>query len=211
MIELYLLRHAQSELNMLPLEDRRIGGRSSHILITAVGAAQAQTAGEELQKAGLRFDKIFCSTAVRARQTLENVLSRAAILRETPVGFSDEIEERNQGIWVGRKGCEVYNREWFLEANANWLDFKPEGGESYRETETRMVSFINKNILQCFEKGRFLLVGHGVAMRCFLRSALNFSAKLLFSLNYHNATFSKLTYTAANQWELDYWNQQWVV
>ena len=70
MIRLYLLRHGQTSCNA---RADVIGGRSSEIPLTALGMEQAAAAGNVIRGCGLRFDRIFCSTAVRARQTLDGL------------------------------------------------------------------------------------------------------------------------------------------
>lgn len=61
MIELYLMRHAQSEINAVavPGHDRRIGGCAPAVPLTKLGIEQAQAAGEELARAKIRLDEIF--------------------------------------------------------------------------------------------------------------------------------------------------------
>ncbi|MDR2674428.1 MAG: histidine phosphatase family protein [Opitutaceae bacterium] len=210
MIELYLMRHAESENNAVPEKDRKIGGRASAVPLTRLGVGQAWAAGEELARAKIRFDGIFCSAAVRARQTLENALARAPALRDAPVVFSGQIEEREQGAWAGLRVADVYTRETVADICAAQLDHKPEGGESFREAGARMMAFVCGRILLRHRRGVFLLLGHGLATRCFLHACFNFPPQLVSAIPFGNACFSKLVFEDG-AWRMKYWNQRWLL
>lgn len=61
---LLVLRHAQTE-------DVRPGGRDTERRLTANGERQAAEAGDYLRQRGITVDTVLCSSAVRARQTLD--------------------------------------------------------------------------------------------------------------------------------------------
>jgi phosphohistidine phosphatase len=61
---LFVLRHAKTE-------DTRPGGRDEKRRLTADGERQAAEAREYLRKRGVTIDTVLCSSAVRARQTLD--------------------------------------------------------------------------------------------------------------------------------------------
>jgi phosphohistidine phosphatase len=61
---LLVLRHAKTE-------DVRPGSKDSERRLTPDGERQAQEVGEYLQTQGITVDTVLCSSAVRARQTLE--------------------------------------------------------------------------------------------------------------------------------------------
>ena len=61
---LITLRHAQTE-------DVRPGGRDLDRRLTAHGEEQARAVGDYLRREAIRVDSVLCSTAVRARRTLE--------------------------------------------------------------------------------------------------------------------------------------------
>jgi len=61
---LITLRHAQTE-------DVRPGGRDLDRRLTAHGEDQARAVGEFLRREAIMVDTVLCSTAVRARRTLE--------------------------------------------------------------------------------------------------------------------------------------------
>jgi phosphohistidine phosphatase len=61
---LLVLRHAQTE-------DVRPGGRDAERRLTADGERQAAAAAEYLHQRGITVDTVLCSSAARARQTLD--------------------------------------------------------------------------------------------------------------------------------------------
>jgi phosphohistidine phosphatase len=63
---LILLRHAEAT-------DTRPGGRDMERQLTALGEQQARGVGDFLRDQGVEIDAVVCSSAVRARQTLERL------------------------------------------------------------------------------------------------------------------------------------------
>ena len=63
---LILLRHAQAA-------DSRPGGHDIDRTLTALGERQAQDVGNFLRDQGIEVDAVLCSSAVRARQTLDQL------------------------------------------------------------------------------------------------------------------------------------------
>jgi phosphohistidine phosphatase len=63
---LLVLRHAQAE-------ETRPGSRDTERRLTADGEHHAREAGDYLDRRGIRVDTVLCSSAVRARQTLDQL------------------------------------------------------------------------------------------------------------------------------------------
>ena len=126
------------------------------------------------------------------------------------MSFSEQIEESEQGAWVGRRVGDVYTRETLADICATQLDHKPEGGESFREVGARMMAFVYRRILLRHWRGAFLLLGHGLASKCFLHTCFNFPPQLIFSIPFGNVCFSKLIFEDG-VWHMKYWNQKWLL
>lgn len=86
-----------------------IGGRSSELPLTPLGMEQASIAGMVLKNSGLHFSKIFCSTAVRACQTLD-CMGLISTVEPQAVAYSDCVEELSQGEWEGQPSGEYIRR-----------------------------------------------------------------------------------------------------
>lgn len=159
MIKIYLLRHAETEYNA---NNQFIGGRSNLLKLSTKGKIQAKEIGKLLNQSDIQFDKVFCSIANRTRQTLDIILSQANITNN-PITYSEEIQELSQGDWEGKLRSEIYTPERLAEINSNQWLFKAPNGESQKEVEERMLSFIENNIISQYSEGNFLIVGHGMA------------------------------------------------
>ena len=84
MLKVYIVRHGESETNQKGLWTGWLD-----VNLTDAGKKQAQSVGEYLSK--IKFDKIYSSDLVRARQTAENALAGCNyetldLLREINVG-----------------------------------------------------------------------------------------------------------------------------
>lgn len=203
MTEIYLLRHAQTQYNA---SRKLIGGRSNLLPLSEVGRKQARLRGVRLREEGLVFDRVFCSSAVRARETLE------LILRETPlttgmISWHDELNELSQGAWEGRLREEIYTPEQVAEINARVPFFKAPGGESHKEVEQRMTAFVMREIIVPYPAGRFLIVGHGMTFRCLLQGLFSLDPRCTFRLGCDNVSLTRLRYEPGEAWTLDYMNR----
>lgn len=203
MLSIYLLRHAETEYNA---NNQFIGGRSNHLELSIKGGKQAEEIGKLLNQSDIQFDKIFCSIANRTRQTLDIILSQGNIT-SNPITYSEEIQELSQGDWEGKLRSEIYTTERLAEINSNQWLFKAPNGESQKEVEERMMSFIENNIISQYSEGNFLIVGHGMAFKCLLRGILDISSKMAYKLLIDNVSTTKLRYDSNNGWYLDYLNR----
>ena len=70
MLDLYLIRHAESDMNN---SNHLIGGRSNDTPLTKRGMSQAKLLGWRLKSDGIQFDKVYSSTALRANTTAQIV------------------------------------------------------------------------------------------------------------------------------------------
>jgi 2,3-bisphosphoglycerate-dependent phosphoglycerate mutase len=96
-----LLRHGQSALNA--------AGRFTGLLdppLTALGRAEAQTAAELLETAGLVPDTVFTSTLQRSAETARIVLDTLSI-PAVPVVEAWELNERSYGSLTGRDRADL--------------------------------------------------------------------------------------------------------
>lgn len=203
MTEIYLLRHAQTHLNA---SRNRIGGRSNHLPLSDAGREQARLRGLWLRDEGLVFDRVFCSSAVRARETLE-IIRQETPLTTGAITWHDDLNELSQGAWEGRLREEIYTPERLAEINARVPNFKAPGGESHKEVEQRMTAFVAREILEPYAGGRFLIVGHGMTFRCLLQGLFSLDPRCTFKLGCDNVSLTKLRYEPGEAWTLDYMNR----
>lgn len=192
-----LLRHAETEYNAA---GNRIGGRSPHLNLSANGCEQARICARQMADEGLRFDGVFCSTALRTRETLRILLETCPSLCTSEPVFSDLLQELSQGDWEGRLRSEIYTPERLAEINSNnWL-FKAPGGESQKEVELRMLAFLQDEIAAKHASGNYLLVGHGCTFKCLLRGILGTSPADTYKMKIANCERILLGYLPEKGW-----------
>lgn len=104
MKEIYLIRHAQSEMNLNP---HIVGGRSNHTPLTLFGEKQAKELGEIISKSGLIPDFVFSSGAVRTNETARISFEEAGI--KLDITISEDLQELHQGDSVGMDKSIVYD------------------------------------------------------------------------------------------------------
>ncbi len=71
-VRLYFIRHAQSEANLI---FATICGQNIPSLLSRLGTEQAVLLGKRLKYQNIKFDHLFSSTAIRAKQTADIVLN----------------------------------------------------------------------------------------------------------------------------------------
>jgi broad specificity phosphatase PhoE len=132
-IRLYLIRHGESEANILAREV--ITGRSSSSRLTESGIEQAHKLGKFMGK-NVPLDQLYCSAAVRAKQTVEIIFTYNPHLNVSQLIPAEALEERDTGDFVGQKREEVWNPDRMMEASyINPWHFSPPNGESIYQVE----------------------------------------------------------------------------
>eukprot|EP00250_Pteridium_aquilinum_P018020 c23897_g3_i1 orf=504-1781(-) len=141
--EVYLIRHAQSNMNMLP---GFIGGRTPSAMITPEGKRQARALGVFLLSHGVHFDAVFSSPLERCKQTAVSVCQEVNFTKDK-IEFADALMELSQGLWEGLRRSEIYTPELLNVMANSQPDFHAPGGESQRQVEFRMIEFLNNVVL----------------------------------------------------------------
>mgnify|MGYP003394422207 CR=1 FL=1 len=161
---IYLVRHGRSEA----ADKGIVQGAGLEIPLTLEGMDQAKDVAKKLKD--FKFDRIFSSTARRARDTAE-------FIREyhTEVPFSElpELVERSKGLGEGLTKEEFASR--WPNVIADWsrdIDARPEGGENYEDVEKRVMPMLSKHVKE-YEGGSLLYVGHGNVFRVIIGSLLS--------------------------------------
>lgn len=169
---LILIRHGQSESN----RDGYAAG-SLDTNLTVKGVFQAEECGKILEKSNIKFDLVFTSRLKRAYNTTKIILK---ILCSThlPIFQSEDLNERYQGAWEGRKVLDLereYGGKESLRLLKRDFNFKPPAGHDGKEAEsfldviTRVSRFYESNIKPHLERGKtILLVAHSCTLRALL-------------------------------------------
>lgn len=146
-MEIFIIRHGQTELNKKGIINGHIGD-----VLTKEGIEQAKNAALSLPKS---IKHIYSSSLERARQTAE-------IINETlnvPLTFHDELKEVNFGILNGTPYLDEYKER---HKNLDY-DWGP-SGESFKDFKTRTLNILK--IIRGEHKDReVLIVAHGGTIR----------------------------------------------
>lgn len=161
---LILVRHGETEGNVAKLLDTRVPG----LPLTERGAAQAKTFGSALQAPPRA---LYCSTALRARQTAGYIEEATGVAAQV----LDGVYEVQVGDMEGQSSYEAHRL--FQEIYHAWhdghLDRRPPGGESGYEVLARFLPVVEQLRATWFDgdpgEGDVLLVIHGAAMRLLAR------------------------------------------
>jgi len=108
-----LIRHAESVMNLK--SEFIIGGRSLHTPLTEKGKIQSKELGEYFKAKNIKFDKIYCSSAIRTQETLKHCFQSSDFI------LDENLLEIDQGDWEG-VSREIYKRsdvKYQLDNN-NW-------------------------------------------------------------------------------------------
>jgi len=163
MTELYLIRHGQTNANVLRMKQGTINTEITYLNKT--GQEQAKTLSENFD---ISFaDRIICSPLNRAKQT-------AAILNkpyQLPIEYDDRLMEISYGQWDGQKNVDL--RKKYPDAfNKYWNDVLPmytnyaTDGEKFEDVVKRVDNFLT-DITKKYPDEKIICVTHGFTVKAF--------------------------------------------
>ena len=172
-MSIVLLRHTE-------VQEEFIGAYNGHIDIplSAKGQADAKKLSHKFQS--MKFEKIFCSDLLRAKQTLE------ALQLSQDVTFTPFLREKSWGENEGKKYEEIVessNQEY--ENFSQWLEVV--GGESVDDFTQRVVDFFCT-----IEEQNVLVVTHSGVIKIVLAKLYNLTLEEAFSQTLGYGTFIEI-------------------
>jgi probable phosphoglycerate mutase len=153
----YLVRHGQSEWNLLRLTQ----GQTMHPRLTDLGRAQARSAAEMIVEdlAGVPCLRIVSSDLARAAETAEVIDATLADAQTEPatITYDKRLREHALGALEGQP----YEEGWSMADHPDWLDpqVRVGGGETVQEVYERIGSLLAETT------GPIILVSHGDTIR----------------------------------------------
>ena len=159
MTRLTFVRHTESEMNRTR---ELIGGRSNHTPATAEGLFRAALLGSHFREAGIRFDAVYSSGAVRADQTARAIVDAAGY--DLPILIDERLQEVSQGGWEGRLRDDVYTDDMIRRHRLNDIDGCLPGAESVAAAQVRAGAFVRDTEIWHPDE-RLLVVSHGLLIR----------------------------------------------
>lgn len=180
MTKIYLIRHGQSEWNLL----YKIQGQKDAPL-TDLGKEQARKLGERL--VGEKIDIIYSSDLSRALETARIISS----IVNKPVVAINEFREINFGPWEGLTLKEIRNK--FKEEYSIWMSspekFRLEGAETLEALKRRVMSYVNKIIKENKDKN-IAIVSHNATLKVIILSLLNIGLSYYKNFSLNNVSLS---------------------
>lgn len=163
MNKLYLIRHGESEWNILS----KVQGQNN-VNLTKKGIEQAAKAAERLSKE--KIDEIYSSDLDRAYDTAKIIADKLKL----DVKKLQELREIKFGVWEGLTSSEIkenYKNEhmiWMTEPHKLQL---PEA-ERLIDVQERMLKGVNKLMKENKDKN-ILIVSHGSAIKALILGILD--------------------------------------
>ncbi|HID79909.1 MAG TPA: histidine phosphatase family protein [Aquificales bacterium] len=175
-MQIYLLRHAQSEGNK-----RGLFQGSLDFPLSKEGKLQAQRAGEFLKR--FKFDLVVSSPQKRAMQTAQIV---AAILG-LKVKVDGRLKEISYGILEGKSHREVEDWNEYQKWLENPVKNPLQGVDPMDKLQERVESFLN-DVPQWGKK--VLVVTHGGIVRAIICTVGNLGMENLWRFSVSNVSLS---------------------
>lgn len=164
--QLVLVRHGESEGNLLSVDERaRLDIPTHAYSLTPRGREQAKITGEYLRKAYGTFDAYYVSYYQRSRETMA-IMYPDAHIYEDP-----RLAEAQRGIWhtmTHNQIREKFPEEFERRDREGYYHYRPLGGENWADIELRIHSFLG-TLARDYAGEKVLVVGHGHWMILFDR------------------------------------------
>ena len=146
---IYFVRHGQTDFNKF-----RISQGQLDVSLNYDGLKEAKGVAERLKD--YKFDVVFCSPLIRAKQTAEYILSYHPNIL---LIYDDRLKECSRGVLEGQKNPQEAYDAFFSDPHKY-------GGETCEDVFKRVKSLFKD--LQQYKGQNVLIVGHGEFCRHFL-------------------------------------------
>ncbi|MBV1930097.1 MAG: histidine phosphatase family protein [Porticoccaceae bacterium] len=158
MTRLHLIRHGETDWNA----EGRIQGQMESVL-SELGQNQARELQKNLQ--AFEFDRVFCSSSTRARQTADLALAHI----DQPFTYLDALREIYLARWEGYLYSEIEADDPVaLNAFRHTPDsFDVEGAETFSDLQNRALLAVNE-IIEQHRGQELVIVSHGAWIKSVL-------------------------------------------
>lgn len=193
----YFIRHGQTDLNLRGI----VQGRGVNSPLNETGLQQAKAFYEAFKD--VPFDKVYTSTLLRTKQTVQRFIDQGIPAEELP-----GLDEISWGIYEGKEQDEVI-MAGFEQVVAAWrsgnLDLSIEEGESPNQLVARQKEAVAYIVAQPNEE-TVLVCMHGRALRILLCHLTDMSVCLMDDFPHTNTALYILTYEDGRFSIIDHYN-----
>ncbi|MBW3003752.1 histidine phosphatase family protein [Candidatus Woesearchaeota archaeon] len=184
-LEIYLVRHGQSEVNLNGASRKIWCGRNTWSELTEKGIQQAKALGQYLK--GMQFDAVYASSTIRTQQTARYCMQE--------MGYDwPQLEVRIELAELDHGNLEGKVKDYDKGAVKDFWTFAP-GKESQKDVYERVCSWI---MSEC--KGRVLVFTHENVIKCLIAGLLDLDKDLAHKMKIDNASVTRLIYDGS--WKL---------
>ena len=175
-----LVRHGETQWNA----EQRVQGQTD-VPLNETGREQAALTGKRLAR--VRFRAIYSSDMSRARETA-GIIAAASASAPPDVVLDARLREVAFGELEGMTWAEIEARGSGLHVRQDQrdLDYRPEGGESYRELLDRLGDFAAA-LEERHPAADVLVVGHGAALRALVVRLLRLPDEAFWAISGHGS------------------------
>ena len=176
----HLVRHGETQWNA----EQRVQGQTD-VPLNDAGRRQAELTGKRLAR--VRFEAVYASDMSRAVETAE-IIATASKTAPPAVVVDPRLKEVAFGALEGMTWAEIEVGASGLHVRQEQrdLDFRPEGGESYRELLSRLGGFAAM-LEERHPRGDVLVVGHGAALRALVVRLLRLPDEAFWAISGHGS------------------------
>jgi broad specificity phosphatase PhoE len=186
-----LIRHSTTRRN----QNSQIIGQDAEEPLAPEGVIEANKLAARFQQAGITHDCLFVSPYTRAQETCKIVCAHYP--KGTPIITVPEIREINQGEAKGKDRRELYTPEKQDYYEHMGMAHHHPKGESLFELEHRVFGWFQKEVLnnpqtRTDKELKLAIFSHGLSIKVFLHSVLQFDHRMCWRLQISNASISSL-------------------
>lgn len=199
--KLVLVRHAESEGNVLSMDERVEHEAATHnYALTSRGRKQAEITGEYLREKFGYFDVNYSSYYRRAKETLQLMYPEVPGEPKVKIYEDFRLAEAQRGIYHTLNSEQVkqlYPNEILRRQRENLYHYRPWGGENWPDVELRIDSFLGMLNRDC-EGEKVLIVVHGNWLVLLQLLLEHFSIEEALD-RYHNSVVENASVTIYNR------------
>lgn len=189
---------------LLNKENSVVGGRCDKEPLSPIGERQSDLLGWYLLKQGIKFDKMYSSTAIRARKTTEKVCKIISFPSDEILNVS-QLCEQSLGDWEYQSREKIYTPKVIAQIKKRGDNFRASNGESGKDVESRIYKWVEEEFLKN-TKGEDVVAGifsHKMTIKYFLKKIFNNKSDFIKDID--NCSITQLRYDFSRdsyQWSL---------
>lgn len=202
MTEFYLIRHGQTNANVMKMKQGTINTEMTYLNQTGQKQAQSLSANFDISFA----DRIICSPLHRTQQTAEILNAHAQL----PISFDKRLLEISYGQWDGQKNSDL--RAKYPDAYNNYLnDVLPTyvqyatDGEKFTDVISRVHSFLI-DTMEKYPDEKIICVTHGFTVKAAALDVIK-PQDVMSLPEPRNTSVTKVIGLSQDEFYLEYYNQ----